>query len=88
MKCSLIYICRNIYLVDLKYIFVEIVILIVLSFRWTMSVIEGVDEFEQTVSSGRKEVGVGLLKCGMILKYYLYMKMTIEKWSAENVLIF
>ena len=35
-----------------------------------------------------KEVGVGLLKCEMILKYYFYMKMAIEKSSAENVLIF
>ena len=35
-----------------------------------------------------KEVGVGLLKCGMISKYYLYMNMAIEKSSAENVLIF
>ena len=35
-----------------------------------------------------KEVGVELLKCEMILKYYLYMKMTIKKSSVENVLIF
>ena len=35
-----------------------------------------------------KEVGVELMKCEMILKYYLYMKMAIEKSSAENVLTF
>ena len=35
-----------------------------------------------------KELGVGLLKCGMILKYYLYMMMAIEESSVENVLMF
>ena len=44
----------NMYLVDLKYIFVEIVIWLSYLLRWTMFVTKGMNEFEQTVSSGSK----------------------------------
>ena len=75
-------------LVDLKYIFIEIVILIVLSFKVNMSVSRGWMNLNKQIQVLAKEVGVGLLKWGMNLKYYFYMKMAIENSSVENVLIF
>ena len=53
-----------------------------------MSVTEGMDEFEQTVSRGSKRSRSRTSEVWNDSKYYLYMKMAIEKLSVENVLIF